>query len=419
MRIAVVGAGGREHALAWKCAQEVGSDNVHVVPGNAGTDAVGRNVPIEPSDSDRLVQFADQQAIDLLIVGPEGPLAAGLADCFAGRRTKVFGPGARAARLESSKVWAKGFMQRHGVATARSTVIDVHTDVPACLRDYPDGVVIKYDGLAAGKGVVVCDSAEEGLAAVAQTRRTYGAAAHLVIEERLFGDEVSLIGVTDGRSIRPLHPAQDHKQLHDGDHGPNTGGMGAYCPVPRLTAAALSRIERTIVAPTMDGLQRDGLAYCGALYFGLMITDDGPRLLEYNVRFGDPETQVLIPALSGSLTDLLWSCCCHTAHEQVVSMRPGFFVDVVLASAGYPEAPVTGVPVVDAGPDQPEALVFHAGVVRSGGHLMTAGGRVLSVVGHGVTLDAAIACAYARSSRIQFEGMHFRRDIGRRTWVTA
>jgi phosphoribosylamine--glycine ligase len=419
MRVAVVGAGGREHALAWKCAQEVGPDNVYVVPGNAGTESVGRNVSIAPSDSDSLVQFADQQAIDLLIVGPEGPLAAGLADRFPGKRTKVFGPGAAAARLESSKAWAKSFMHRHGVATGRSSVIEAGTDVPVCLREYPDGVVIKYDGLAAGKGVIVCDSAEAGLAAVARARAAWGAAAHLVAEERLFGDEVSLIGVTDGRSIRLLHPAQDHKQLHDGDQGPNTGGMGAYCPVPRLTAAALSSIERTIVAPTMDGLQRDGLAYCGALYFGLMITDDGPRLLEYNVRFGDPETQVLVPALADSLSDLLWSCCCHTAHEQVVSMRPGFFVDVVLASAGYPDAPVTGVPVIDAGPDQPDALVFHAGVVRSGGHLMTAGGRVLNVVGHGVTLDAAIARAYARCSHICFEGMQFRRDIGRRAWVTA
>lgn len=414
MKVGVIGSGGREHAIAWKLAQDLGQDAVFVIPGNGGT---ANNLAVDPADREALVAACRELGIELLVVGPEGPLAEGIVDDLAGSGIRVFGPGRKAARLESSKIWAKQFMMGHGVPTAPFSVHRVPDEAAGPIRERGGRLVVKYDGLAAGKGVFVASDEAEAAAAIAEVGRRYGPRAGFVIEERLVGEELSVLAFTDGRDVVLLPTSQDHKRVGDGDRGPNTGGMGAYCPVPQADQAMLETIHRRIIQPTLAGLQAEGLDYRGVLYFGVMVTATGPRLLEYNVRMGDPETEAVLPALSSSLLDLILACLDGTVGQARPTFHPAAFVDVVLASGGYPDAYQTGFPISGVDEAQRVCLVFHAGTQRRpDGSVATSGGRVLNVVGSGATLDRAIERAYHGVERISFEGMQYRRDIGQRPW---
>ncbi len=414
MRAGIIGSGGREHALAWKLAQDLGPENVFCLPGNGGTP---NSLGLNPADRPALVAACRQLGIGLLVVGPEGPLAEGIVDDLAGSGIAVLGPGRAAARLESSKVWAKQFMVRHGVATAPYSVHRAPDPADDRIRELGGRLVVKYDGLAAGKGVFVTGDEAEAAAAVAAVAERYGPGAAFIVEERLHGSELSVLAFTDGRDVALLPTSQDHKPVGDGDRGPNTGGMGAFCPVPAVDEALLGAIRREIIEPTLAGLAAEGLEYRGILYFGVMVTADGPRLLEYNVRMGDPETEAVLPALSSSLLDLILACLDGTVGRQRPAFRPGHFVDVVLASAGYPGDYGTGFPINGLDAAQEECLVFHSGTrCLPDGTVVTGGGRVLNVVGSGAGLDEAIACAYRGVERVSFEGMFCRTDIGRREW---
>jgi phosphoribosylamine--glycine ligase len=414
MKVGVIGSGGREHSIAWKLADDLLPADIFVIPGNGGT---SNNLEVNPADRVALVAACRQHGIELLVVGPEDPLAGGIVDDLAGSGIAVFGPNRAAARLESSKVWAKEFMTRHGVATAPFTVHRGAGSSERRIRELDGRLVIKYDGLAAGKGVFVTGSVEEASAAVSTVVERYGPEAPFIIEERLVGSELSLLAFTDGQDLVLLPPCQDHKQLDDGDRGPNTGGMGAFCPVPSADEEMAATIRRRIIEPTLAGLSDEGLDYRGVLYFGVMMTAAGPSLLEYNVRMGDPETEVMLPALNSSLLDLVTACLSGGLARVGPSFHGGSFVDVVLASGGYPGAyrkglAISGLDAVDAG-----CLVFHGGTVRRGDEVLTNGGRVLNVVAAGPDLAGAIAKAYLQVERISFEGMYFRRDIGQRRWT--
>ena len=409
MKIAVIGRGGREHALAWKLAQDAGAENVFCLPGNGGT---ANNRPIAEHDFAGIRSFCEAEGIDLVVVGPEAPLARGLVDFLAGAKFRVFGPTRAAARLESSKTWAKQFMQRHGIATAAGAFFESVRAAAEYVRTQRGGLVVKYSGLAAGKGVFVCPDPVEASAALKEIGRRHGPNAPIVVEELLEGPEVSVMGVVSGTSIQLLPPSRDHKRLLDGDRGPNTGGMGAYAPVPDVDAAQLDEIRRTIIEPTLQGLAAEGIAYRGFLYFGLMLTAAGPKLLEYNARLGDPETEVLLPALDGPLLPTLLASFDGALERHPFAIKPGAVVDVVLAAGGYPGDVRAGVPIFGA--DATEALVFHAGTEIRNGALTVAGGRVLNVVAHGADLAAARQKAYAACAKIRFDGMQYRTDIGGR-----
>jgi phosphoribosylamine--glycine ligase/phosphoribosylformylglycinamidine cyclo-ligase len=416
MKVLVIGSGGREHALAWKIAQSPRLTRLFVAPGNGGT---GENVPIPVGDSDRLVAFAKEAQVDLTVVGPEAPLAEGLVDRFQAEGLRIFGPVRAAARLESSKAFAKAFMTRHGIPTARYAAFsEYYAAVRHLLAvDYP--VVIKASGLAAGKGVIVPTSLEEAEDALRQimVERVFGAAGdEVVIEERLTGVEASLLAFCDGKTIVPMPPAQDHKRLLEGDRGPNTGGMGAFAPSPACPPALVAQIARTILQPAVDGLRAEGTPYVGVLYAGLMLTTDGPNVLEFNCRFGDPETQAILPLLDSDLLDILEACVEGRLSEVDVRWREGACACIVLASGGYPHRYEKGHPItgLDAAAALPGVALFHAGTRREAtGQLLTDGGRVLGVTAVGDSLEQALARAYAAAAQIQFKDMHYRRDIGR------
>ena len=416
MRVLVVGQGGREHALAWALARSAQVDEVIIAPGNGGTATVGRNVNVPASDLDGLVRLAQTEKVDLVVVGPEAPLAAGLVDRCRQAGVRAFGPTAAAAQIEASKAFAKTFMAEEGIPTARFAVFDQYEAARAHLRrvDYP--VVIKASGLAAGKGVILPNSREEAEAALHRimVERAFGAAGdQVVIEERLTGREVSIFAFTDGDRVLLMPPAQDYKRAYDHDQGPNTGGMGAYAPVPWLPPETLAEIERTILQPTVRGMQRRGTPYVGVLYAGLMITPDGPRVLEFNCRFGDPEAQVILPLLESDLVDVLVACLDGCLDRVRLAWKDAAAVTVVLASGGYPGAYRTGYPItgLEAAAAMPDVLLFHAGTARRNGTIVTHGGRVLNVTGLGPTLADARTRAYAAISHIHFEEMHYRRDI--------
>ncbi|HSQ36806.1 MAG TPA: phosphoribosylamine--glycine ligase [Acidimicrobiia bacterium] len=414
MKVGIIGSGGREHAIAWKLAQDLGPEDVFAIPGNGGTT---NNLALDPADRSALVGGCRELGIELLVVGPEGPLAEGIVDDLAGSGIRVFGPGRQAARLESSKIWAKQFMMRHGVATPPFSVHRAPDPATSRIRDLGGRLVVKYDGLAAGKGVFVTADEQEASAAVAAVGELYGPGANFIVEERLHGSELSVLAFTDGCDVALLPTSQDHKPVGDGDRGPNTGGMGAFCPVPAVDEALLGAIRRQIIQPTLAGLQAEQLDYRGVLYFGVMVTATGPRLLEYNVRMGDPETEAVLPALSSRLIDLILACLDGTVGRARPTFHPGAFVDVVLASGGYPGAYRTGFPISGLDEAEQGCLVFHAGTQRRpNGSLATSGGRVLNVVGSGADLEEAIERAYRGVGRISFEGMLYRTDIGRRGW---
>ena len=421
MKILVVGSGAREHAVAWKLAGERAVSEIICAPGNAGIARIARCLPTDPGDPDALLALAEREAVDLTVVGPELPLARGARDLFAAHDQPLFGPTRAAAQLESSKAFAKQFMARHRVPTARSHICESAGEALETLArgEFGFPVVLKADGLAAGKGVTIaqdCVSAEQAVRDAMVDRRFGDAGARLVIEEHLEGEEVSFFAICDGRTAVTLPSAQDHKRAFDQDRGPNTGGMGAFAPSPLLTADLHSRVMREIVEPVLVGLREEGHEYRGLLYVGLMLTADGPRVVEFNVRLGDPEAQVVLPMLAGDLLPLIASAASGNLDSRTCDVGAEPHVGVVLAAGGYPGTYEKGKPIdgLDEAEAVPGTLVFHAGTRRRNGRVVTDGGRVLTVVGRGDSFAQAIERAYQATACIKFDGKHARTDIGKK-----
>jgi phosphoribosylamine--glycine ligase len=418
MKILVVGNGGREHALAWKIRQSPRAERVFVAPGNAGTAIDAENVSIGATDVPRLVEFAKQNQIDFTVVGPEAALGAGLVDAFQNEGLRAFGPSRAAADLETSKVFCKNLLRHADVPTADYRVFRDAKAAITFLKDREDTpVVVKADGLAAGKGVVVCDNREQALAAVERigVQKEFGTAGNqLVIEERLHGQEASVLALTDGHTILTMPACQDHKQAHDGDTGPNTGGMGAYCPTPLITDQMLQKVEEKVLVPTIHQMKRSRRPFRGVLYAGLMITSQGVKVLEYNVRFGDPECQPLLMRLNSDLLELLEATVDARLDEiPAPAWDPRPAVCVVMASEGYPGKYETGHPIrgLDEAAKVPDVKVFHAGTAMRDGQVITDGGRVLGVTALGASISAAKLQAYTAVKNIRFSGAWCRKDI--------
>ncbi|MFP4058277.1 MAG: phosphoribosylamine--glycine ligase [Candidatus Brocadiia bacterium] len=417
MKVLVVGGGGREHALVWKIAQSPKVSQVYCAPGNAGIAELAECVDIEAEDVQALRHFAERQGVDLTVVGPEAPLVAGIVDRFEAHGLAIFGPTARAAELEGSKVFAKHILRKHGIPTAGYAVFDTVDAAEEHVRKAPLPLVVKADGLAGGKGVSVCHERAEALAAIDRVmkERVFGDAGNkVVVETCLVGEEASILALTDGKTIIPLPTSQDHKPVCDGDQGPNTGGMGAYSPAPVVDEAQYARIERQILIPIVHAMNCEQRPYRGVVYAGLMMTDDGPRVLEFNVRFGDPETQPILLRLRGDLVPALLAIARGNLQDVSLAWDPRPAVCVVCASGGYPGAyekgkPITGLDQVAAMDD---AVVFHAGTARREGRVVTAGGRVLGVTALGDDIQSAMDRAYEAVGKVHFEGMHYRADIG-------
>ena len=420
MRILVVGGGGREHALCWFLAR---SATVFCAPGNPGTALTGTNLPINPGDHEALAEAARRHRIDLVVVGPEAPLAAGLVDFLGTRRIPAFGPGAQAARIESSKAFAKQIMERAGVPTARScTFVDLAA-ATRYLQGHAEPLVVKASGLAAGKGAVVCATRAAALnAATGMLGGRMGEAGReIVIEEFLPGEELSVLALTDGRQVRLLPAAQDHKRLLEDDQGPNTGGMGAYSPVSLATPELLHAVEQQVLLPTLSQLAKEGSPYRGVLYTGLMI---GPahelNVIEFNCRLGDPETQVILPLTTDALLDDLWAIAAGESWKPSARATPGAAVTTVLAARGYPDAPGKGMAITIPDEIPPDTILFHAGTSRDAdGTLRASGGRVLCATGIGTDIATARAASQALADAVLFEGKTFRRDIGWRETTRA
>ena len=425
MRVLIVGSGGREHCLAWKLARSPRIDRIYVAPGNGGTTWEGRpgqlalseNVAIEATDMSGLVAFARNSGIDLTVVGPEAPIVAGIVDAFAAAGLRIFGPTRAAAQLEGSKAFAKRFMLEHGIPTGRAEILGQYSAARRYLREVGAPIVVKANGLASGKGVMVCatlDEAEQALRTTMVERAFGDAGSEVLIEEKLEGQEVSLLAFCDGHTVVPMVPAQDHKAVYDGDRGPNTGGMGCYAPARLMTPELIAQVTREVLQPTVDGMRALGTPYVGVLYAGLMITDQGPRVLEFNCRFGDPEAQVILPLLQMDLVNVIEACVEGRLAQVGVRWQDASAACVVLAPGGYPDRHQWGKTIVGlqeaAGLDN--VLVFHAGTRREGERVVTSGGRALGITAVGPTLAGALERAYAAVERVHFEGMHYRRDIG-------
>ncbi|MFN7019559.1 MAG: phosphoribosylamine--glycine ligase [Fimbriimonadales bacterium] len=418
MRILLIGGGGREHALAWKLRQSAHCHALYAAPGNAGIAQVAECVPLAAKAIPDIVAFAKRNAIDLVVVGPESPLIAGLADALQEAHILCFGPSRAAAQLEGSKAFAKQILAEVGAPTAPFAVFDDPDAARSYLRtrflEHP--CVIKADGEALGKGVFVCETLSDALEAVEflMVERGLGTAGtRIVVEDRLYGREMSLLCLTDGQTALPMPPVRDYKRALDGDRGPNTGGMGCYTPLPDATPALIEAALRQIVRPVISEMARRGTPYRGVLYAGLMIQDNQPYTLEFNCRFGDPETQVLMPLLEGDLVELALATIEGRLHETSVRFAPRAAVCVVLASGGYPHEYRTGLPIegLEQAIESPNVLVFHAGTRTENGQIVTAGGRVLNIVGLGDTVAQARENAYRAVQQIRFEGMHYREDI--------
>ena len=421
MRLLVVGSGGREHALVARLAADRDVAEIVAAPGNPGIARLARTASVDLGSPDAVLALADREQIDLTIVGPELPLSLGVADRFAQEGRLLFGPTAAAAQLESSKAFAKSFMARRGVPTARFRTCDAPDEALASVRGGEFGfpVVLKADGLAAGKGVVIAEdlqAAEQAVSAAMRERRFGAAGDRLVIEECLQGPEVSFFAICDGTCAVPIVSAQDHKRIFDDDLGPNTGGMGAFAPSPLVDAALEQRILREIVEPVVSGMAEEGNPFRGFLYAGLMLTAAGPKVIEFNVRLGDPEAQVVLPLIDEPLLPLLVAGATGRLRQASVRTGSDRFTGVVVASRGYPESSESGRPIagIDAAEAIPGVSVYHAGTAERDRQLVTAGGRVLTVVGRGDDFAESIARAYAGVHKISFDGMQFRRDIGRK-----
>jgi phosphoribosylamine--glycine ligase len=420
MNLLIIGAGGREHAIAWKLSQSDLVDRIYVAPGNGGTASLPKceNIHIDAEEMAALRHFAQTHDIGLTIVGPEAPLVAGFADFFSAAGLRVFGPTQAAAQLEGSKVFSKTFMLRHHIPTAWAEVFTNFDDAWSYADDLEHLPVIKADGLAAGKGVVLPQSRmelQDALREMLVAHRFGESSTRVLVEERLSGPELSVLAFSDGKTVRVMPAAQDHKRLLDGDHGPNTGGMGAFAPSPLATPELLAEVERTILQPTIDGIAAEGSPYVGILYAGVLLTDEGPMTLEFNCRFGDPEAQVILPLLETDLLDVILACVDGSLDQIDLSWRDEAAVTVVMASGGYPDTYETGK-VIHGIPAAEEAgcIVFHAGTAGSNSHPVTSGGRVLAVTALGESLAEAAEHAYTGVEKIQFEGAVYRRDIARR-----
>jgi len=412
MNVLLIGSGGREHALAWKLRQSSRLTELFIAPGNPGTVDLGRNLPVKIGNVGEFVALAIREQADLVVVGPEAPLAAGLADALIRAGIACFGPAQAAATIEASKTFAKNLMLEAGIPTAAHHPC---VSAEAALRfleteNWSDWRVVKADGLHAGKGVVVAQSENELRAAITMLAAN---GERLVLEEALEGPEISLLAFSDGQHVAIMPPAQDHKRLHEGDHGPNTGGMGAYAPVS-LPADQIEELGRTVIEPVIATLAARGTPFVGVLYAGLMLTPSGPRVIEYNARWGDPEAQVLLPLLDTDLLDIMQQCVTGSLRPETVRWRADAALGIVLAAADYPAVPRGGDPITlpPLPPEPPQTHIFHAGTATRDGALVTAGGRVLTVVGVGETLELARTRAYAGADMIYFDGKQMRRDIG-------
>jgi phosphoribosylamine--glycine ligase len=416
VKVLIVGSGAREHTIAWKLRQSPLLGRLFVAPGNAGTAAIADNLPVAANDIEGMTAAAREQRVDLVVVGPEDPLARGLVDRLSVAGITAFGPSRTAAEIESSKVFSKGLMQRHGVPTAAFGAFDSFDEAAAFVRTHQGPLVVKADGLAAGKGVIVTSSAEEALASLEDmmSRGAFGEAGRrVVVEERLQGPEVTAHAFTDGRAVVSMPLSCDHKPVFDGDQGPNTGGMGAYSPPAWLDRSTEEWIHHHVTQATVDAMLEEGRPYRGVLYPGLLVTAEGPQVLEYNCRFGDPETQVILPRLKTDLLEILQAVANNRLEGTVVEWSEEACVGVVLASGGYPGSYDTGFPIEGLDEVDRDVQVFHAGTKRrDDGALVTAGGRVLTVVATGATLVEAREKAYRNVERIRFQGVHYRRDIG-------
>ncbi len=422
MRVLVVGGGGREHAIVWKMRQSRLVSDLFCLPGNPGIAKEARVVPGRPDDVKSIADFAERERIDLTVVGPEAPLVAGLANELQDRGLLVFGPTRESAEIEGSKVFSKEFMSRYGIPTAGFKVFDDYQEALAFVRSADRPLVVKADGLAAGKGVVVAKTVDEAVRALEDImfHQVYGkAGSRVVIEECLQGEEVSVLAITDGKNVIQLASAQDHKRAYDNDEGPNTGGMGAYSPAPIYTPELAEKIQREVLIPTVKGMAREGRPYRGVLYAGLMITRDGPMVLEFNCRFGDPETQAILPRMKSDLVDIMQAAAVGDLANRTLEWRDEAAVCVVMASGGYPGAYRPGLPItgLEDAARLKDVVVFHAGTGLRDGAMVTVGGRVLGVTALGAGVREAAGLAYHAVDLIKFEGAHFRRDIARRAFA--
>ncbi len=419
MKILVIGAGGREHTLLWKLSQSPLVSRLYCAPGNGGTAKIAKTVPVKEHEIEALAEYAEKEKIDLTVVGPEAPLVLGVADVFRKRGLMLFGPSQKASVLEGSKIFAKNLMQKYRIPTAEFAACSTVDEAMGSLDRFGFPVVIKADGLAAGKGVIIAKTRLEAEKAVQQimVEKAFGdAGEEVLIEECLKGEEVSVLAFTDGKDVIPMVSSQDHKRIFDGDQGPNTGGMGAYSPAPVYTPEIAKEVEKDILTPTVEAMAKEGIPYEGVLYAGLMITEEGPKVLEYNARFGDPETQVILPRLKTDLAELMLKVCGHGLKGLSLEWTDMACVCVVLASGGYPrryetQKRIQGLAEVEL---MEEVHIFHAGTKEFEGDLVTAGGRVLGVTALGGTITEAIDKAYAAVGKIHFKEMMYRSDIGHR-----
>ena len=415
MNILVIGSGGREHALCWKLSESPQTEQIYAIPGNPG---MGASAAIALDDHAAILRFAKEHEIGLVVVGPEVPLMNGLVDELEAAGIRAFGPRANAAEIEGSKSFAKDLMKKYGIPTARYEVFTAAEPARAYIRQEGAPIVVKADGLAAGKGVIVAMTEQEALDAVDAIMEDHffgDAGARVVIEEFMEGEEASLLAFTDGTMIRPMISAQDHKRAYDGDRGPNTGGMGTYAPAPVMTPEMTERAVEEILKPTIAAMAKEGRVYRGCLYLGLMVTADGPKVVEFNARFGDPETQVVLPLLDSDLVAIMCACADGTLADVPIRWKDGAAVCVVLASGGYPGHYEKGQEIHGlADAEAMGALVFHAGTAMKDGKLVTNGGRVLGVVGRGADISSAVDAAYAAATKISFKDAYYRKDIAHR-----
>jgi len=416
MNVLLIGSGGREHAIAWKLAQSKDLNKLYIAPGNPGTAECGENVPIGVNDIDKLLDFALQNDVGLVVVGPEDPLANGIVDVFEEAGIKAFGPSGKAAQLEADKAFAKQLMRSSCVSNAEGRTFDRFSDAKAYIASRDEAVVVKAAGLAMGKGVFVCDDPSEGILVAERIMcdKIFGSAGDVIIvEDKLLGEEASILAFVDGRNIYVMESSQDHKPVGDGDTGPNTGGMGAYSPAPVVTEDMMNMITREILVPAVDGMNRNGTPYKGVLYAGLMMTAGGPRVLEFNVRFGDPETQPILMRLKSDLLKVLLAVCDGRLDMVDLKWDPRPAVCVVMASGGYPGDYEKGKKITGLGEagKLEDVVIFHAGTKVDNGEIVTNGGRVLGVTALGQTISDAKARAYEAVDKIKFEGAYYRRDI--------
>jgi phosphoribosylamine--glycine ligase len=417
LRILVIGGGAREHTLVWKLNQSPNVKEIYVAPGNAGTGLIAQNLDIGATDLETLAQAAEGKNIELTVVGPEVPLAQGIVDLFHSRRIPCFGPTREATKIESSKVFAKELMHKYGIPCAQSRSFSSFDEARAYLQRQQPPIVVKADGLAAGKGSIVAQSQEEALEALSEImeKRIFGAAGdQVLIEECLEGNEVSLLAFTDGKTVIPMVPACDYKRAFDGDQGPNTGGMGSYSPPKFFDEVMTNKVKDTILEPVVEAMAKEGKPFKGVLYAGLIMTSEGPKALEFNARFGDPENQVMIPRLKSDLLEVMLAVIDGTLDRTKVEWSNEACVGVVMASGGYPGSYTTGFPIEGCDEVDNDILVFHAGTKAKGGTIYTDGGRVLTVAAMGKTIAEARSRVYLNLPRIRFEGCHYRTDIAAR-----